>query len=61
MATGKKSRDQLILEDKLDANRALIRLKANRWIRRQKNESEYQIRLGHWKQVKSGQVKELES
>ena len=59
MAIGKKSRDQLILEDKLDMERAEIGLEARRWVRRQKNEREYIVRTEHWKQLKAGTVKEL--
>jgi hypothetical protein len=55
----KKSRDQLILADKLDIERAKINLAARRWVRRQKNEREHQVLTEHWKQVQSGKVKEL--
>ena len=59
MAIGKKSRDQLILEDKLARERAEIMLEAGMWIRRQKNEREHAVRTEHWKQLKAGTVKEL--
>lgn len=56
---GKKTEDQLILEDKIDENRAKIGLKARRWVRRAKNESEWLIRTEHVKQMKAGKVREL--
>ena len=55
----KKSRDQLILEDKLDAMRTRVAIQARQWMRRQRNELEAEIRAEHWKQVKAGKVREL--
>ena len=55
----KKSKDQLILADKLDIERAKIALAARRWVRRQKNEIEHKVLTEHWKQVQAGNVKEL--
>lgn len=55
----KKSKDQLILADKLDRTRAEIALKARQWVRRQKNELEHKVLTEHWKEVQSGKVKEI--
>ena len=59
MAIGKKSKDQLILEDKLAYSRAIRNFKANKWKRWTANEEEYEIKSEHWKQLKAGTVKEL--
>lgn len=55
-----KSESDLILDDKLDLARTLVRLKARKQVRRELNELESGLVDNHAQELQTGQVSEID-